>query len=152
MVAQGNRAGALKAFEDSLEVRKELSELDPANSQWKRDLSVSYDRVGDVLVAQGNRAGALKAFEDGQKIFKELSELDPANADWQRDLVVSYWKFASFSESAEQWSEASVYWEQVIFRLKEMQSRNILAPADEQYLPIAEKNLAVSREKAVESE
>jgi hypothetical protein len=108
--------------------------------------------VGDVLVAQGNRAGALKAFEGSLEISKELSELDPDNAEWQRDLFVSYWRFASFSESAEQWSEASGYWEQVIFRLKEMQSRNILVPADEQYLLIAEKNLAAARGKAVESE
>jgi hypothetical protein len=26
-------------------------------TSWQRDLSVSYDRVGDVLVAQGKPAG-----------------------------------------------------------------------------------------------
>jgi tetratricopeptide (TPR) repeat protein len=151
-VTQGRNAEALEKYLEARNLAQELSELDPSNSQWKRDLSVSYIKVGDVLVAQGNRAGALKAFEGSLEISKELSELDPDNAEWQRDLFVSYWRFASFSESAEQWSEASGYWEQVIFRLKEMQSRNILVPADEQYLLIAEKNLAAARGKAVESE
>ena len=35
---------------------------DPTNAGWQRDLSVSHNKVGDVLLAQGDLAGALKAY------------------------------------------------------------------------------------------
>jgi predicted negative regulator of RcsB-dependent stress response len=53
-------------------------------------LSVSYDRVGDVLVAQGNLADALKSFRGGLAIRDRVAMADPGNAGWQRDLSVSY--------------------------------------------------------------
>ena len=55
-----------------------------------RDLSVSYDRIGDVQVAQGDLAGALTSYRDCLAIFDRLTKSDPGNAGWQRDLSVSY--------------------------------------------------------------
>jgi predicted Zn-dependent protease len=55
----------------------------------ERDLSVSHDRIGDVLVAQGDRNGALKAYQAGLAIREALARRDPANTEWQRDLIVS---------------------------------------------------------------
>jgi tetratricopeptide (TPR) repeat protein len=55
-----------------------------------RDLSVSCDRVGDVLVSQGNLAEALKSYRAGLEISERLAASDAANTDWQRDLSVSY--------------------------------------------------------------
>jgi tetratricopeptide (TPR) repeat protein len=62
------------------------------------DLSVSYDRVGDVLVAQGNLPEALKSYRDGLAIADRLAKADPGNAGWQRDLSVSYAKLADVSK------------------------------------------------------
>ena len=67
-----------------------LAKADPGNAGWQRDLSVSYERVGDVLVAQGNLPEALKAFRDCLAIRDRLAKADPGNAGWQRDLSVSY--------------------------------------------------------------
>ena len=63
---------------------------DPANTGWQRDLSVSHDKIGDVLVAQGDGAGALAAFRRGLEIAEDLAARDPANTEWQRDLSVSH--------------------------------------------------------------
>jgi Flp pilus assembly protein TadD len=52
--AQGDLSAALKSYSDGLSVIERLAKSDPGNAGWQRDLSVSYDRVGDVLVAQGN--------------------------------------------------------------------------------------------------
>lgn len=71
------------------------------------------------------------------EVRKELLELYPDNASWQRDIVVSYWKLASFAESAEQWTDSSGYWAEVISQLKNVQSRNILAK-DSQRLAISQ--------------
>ena len=65
------------------------SERDPANTEWQRDLSVSHNKIGDVLVAQGDGAGALAAYRKGLEICEVLAGRDPANALWQTDLAVS---------------------------------------------------------------
>jgi tetratricopeptide (TPR) repeat protein/uncharacterized membrane protein HdeD (DUF308 family) len=66
------------------------AQSDPSNFGWQRDLSVSYDRVGDVLKDQGDLAGALKSYRDSLAIREQLAKSDPSNAGWQRDLSVSY--------------------------------------------------------------
>ncbi len=67
-VAEGDRAGALKAYEESLEIARRLAAADPGNAGWARDVSVSLSKVGDVRVAEGDRAGALKAYEESLEI------------------------------------------------------------------------------------
>ncbi len=65
---------------------------------WQRDLSVSFNKVGDVQVAQGDLAGALKSYRDSLAIADRLAASDPGNAGWQRDLSVSYVSLASIFE------------------------------------------------------
>ena len=90
LVAQGDRDGALKAYQAGLAIAETLARRDPANTEWQRDLSVSQNKIGDVLVAQGDRAGALKAYQAGLAIRETLARRDPANTQWQRDLSVSH--------------------------------------------------------------
>jgi hypothetical protein len=61
-----------------------------ARSNWQRDLSVSYNRIGDVQRAQGDLPSALSSYKQGLEIAQKLAARDPANTDWQRDLSVSY--------------------------------------------------------------
>ncbi len=61
-----------------------------ANTEWQRDLSVSHDKIGDVLRSQGDGEGALKAYRTGLAIRETLAQRDPANTEWQRDLSVSH--------------------------------------------------------------
>jgi tetratricopeptide (TPR) repeat protein len=89
-VAQGDLAGALKSYRDSLAIAERLAKSDPGNAGWQCDLSVSFDRVGDVEVAQGDLAGALKSYRDSLAIKDRLATSDPSNAGWQRDLSVSF--------------------------------------------------------------
>ncbi|MGB7989338.1 MAG: hypothetical protein WCF44_08070, partial [Candidatus Methylophosphatis roskildensis] len=122
-VAQGDGPGALAAYRKGLAIRESLAARDPANTEWQRDLSVSHDRIGDVLVAQGDGPGALAAYRKGLAIAEALAVRDPANAEWQCDLIVSNVKLAeatgdeSFLKTALQIAEA-------------MQSRGVLASSD----------------------
>jgi tetratricopeptide (TPR) repeat protein len=45
---QGNLDGALDSYQDSLIITYRLSTTDRGNTEWQRDLSASYDRVGNV--------------------------------------------------------------------------------------------------------
>ena len=40
-------------FQRSLAISERLAKADPGNAGWQRDLSVSYNNVGDVLVGPG---------------------------------------------------------------------------------------------------
>jgi len=101
--------------------------------EWQRDLSVSHDRVGDVLVAQGNLPGALEAFRRSLALRERLAAADPGNAGWQRDLWVSYWRLAQMAEPTNA-SEARDWWRKAYEHLSGMKQRGIMTPTDQQYL------------------
>jgi Flp pilus assembly protein TadD len=70
--AQGDLASALRSYRDSLTIADRLTKSDPGNAEWQRDLSVSYDRVGDMQTAQGDLASALKSYRDSLTIRDRL--------------------------------------------------------------------------------
>jgi tetratricopeptide (TPR) repeat protein len=61
---------------------------------WKRDLSVSHDRVGNILRKQGDLTGALESYRLSMDIRRELARIDPSNTQSKRDLWVSNNKVA----------------------------------------------------------
>jgi tetratricopeptide (TPR) repeat protein/pimeloyl-ACP methyl ester carboxylesterase len=86
---RGDLKAALKSYSDSLAIAERLAASDPGNAGWQRELSVSYEKVGNVQVAQGDLKAALKSYSDSLAIFERLAASDPGNAGWQRDLSVS---------------------------------------------------------------
>ena len=52
--AQGDLAGALKSYSESLGIHEKLAKQDPGNADRQRDLSVNYGDVGDLQRAQGD--------------------------------------------------------------------------------------------------
>jgi hypothetical protein len=50
-VAQGDGAGALKSYRDGLMIIDRLAKTDPGNTDCQRELSVAYNKNGDVQVA-----------------------------------------------------------------------------------------------------
>ena len=55
-------------------------------------MSVSHEKIGDVLLAQGESEQALGNYRASLAIRQKLSSQDPGNAGWQRDLLVSNYK------------------------------------------------------------
>ena len=75
LVAQGNLADALKSYRASLAIADRLAKADPRNAGWQRDLSVSYQKVGDVLVAQGNLPEALISYQASLAVIGPSGEV-----------------------------------------------------------------------------
>jgi predicted negative regulator of RcsB-dependent stress response len=86
----GDSTAALVSFQKAHAIHEALAARDPANTEWQRDLSVSHNKIGNVLVAQGDGPGALAAYRKGLAIAEALAARDPANTEWQRDLSVSH--------------------------------------------------------------
>src|SRR6266545_3649719 len=63
-------------------------------------LSISYQRIGNVLAVSGQREQALEAFRKSLAISEKLADDDPANAQVRQDLAVSYNKVGDMLASA----------------------------------------------------
>ena len=65
----GDSAAARRFYEDVLKIRQRLADAAPENADYARDLSVSYERLGDLAMSGGDPA-ARRYYEDGLKISK----------------------------------------------------------------------------------
>jgi tetratricopeptide (TPR) repeat protein len=95
---RGNLPAALTSYQAAEAIADRLAKTDPGNADWRRDLSVSYNKVGNVQVAQGNIQAALTSYQAAKTIAESLVKSDPNNAIWQRDLLVSYTKVGEVQE------------------------------------------------------
>ena len=109
---------------------------DPNNSDWQRDLSVSFNKIGDMHKANGDGDKAIGAYQDSLKIAESLAKRDPNNSDWQRDLVVSYVKI---SENIPE--NYSVYIQKALFVVEELYTNNRLYPCDHWMIEDLKKRL-----------
>ena len=73
---------------------------DPGNSEWQRDVSVSYNNLGHVDLAVGNLGRARDACEKSLEIRARLAEADPDNKGWQLDLSMSYYNLGNVDVAA----------------------------------------------------
>jgi len=87
LVAQGDLAAALKAFEDGRTIAGRLAAADPKNAGWQRDLAISHGRVARVLGQTGETANALAAFRKGREVIARLRDQSPDNATLPNDLA-----------------------------------------------------------------
>jgi tetratricopeptide (TPR) repeat protein len=87
-LGQGKRAFA--RFQELLERRERLAKAEPDRADYQRDLSVSYERMGDLYVALGQGEAARQAYQGSLEIRERLAKAEPDRADYQRDLSVSY--------------------------------------------------------------
>ena len=75
----GDAAGWCAALEEALAARRRVAERDPANLEWRRNLSIRLDSLGDLKPDTGDVAGAHRAYEEGLAIRRRLVDLDPRN-------------------------------------------------------------------------
>jgi hypothetical protein len=90
--AQGNLENALMSYRQRLVIAERLAKSDPANTDLQRDLSASYQKVGDVLVQLGRPEEALPLYLSSIDITERLAKSDLGDAGLQHDLSVLYQK------------------------------------------------------------
>jgi tetratricopeptide (TPR) repeat protein len=77
-------------YQKGLDVSVALAQADPNNAQAKRDLAVSYERLGDVHLRLGATDKALEMHQKDLDLSVALAQADPNNVQAKRDLAVSY--------------------------------------------------------------
>ncbi len=82
-------------FCEFLAITEKLAEASPDFSRAQRNLSISYEKLGDVCVTQGDLPGAKDYYQKALEISQKLAEASPDSAEAQRDLSVSYEKLGN---------------------------------------------------------
>ena len=83
-----------------------LIEAEPDRADYQRDLSVSYERMGDLYRALGQGEKARESYQESLAIRERLAQSEPDRADYQRDLSVSYNKMGDLYRALGQGEKA----------------------------------------------
>ena len=94
-------------------LRKNVED-DPDSAEKKRDLSISFNKLGDVSMKSGDLQSARRYFEDGLQIRRELADADPHSAEKKRDLSISLSKLGDVSVTSGDLQSARRYFEDVL--------------------------------------
>ena len=79
------RAGA-HSFQEALAIAERLAQAEPDRADYQRDLSVSYELVGDLYHDLGRGEQARQSYLQSLAIRERLAQAEPDRADYQRDL------------------------------------------------------------------
>jgi tetratricopeptide (TPR) repeat protein len=92
---------ALARYQRLLSNHKSRAEAEPDRADYQRDLSVSYERMGDLYRDLGQGEAARQAYQNSLAIRERLAQAEPDRADYQRDLVVSLVQLAQIDDSSQ---------------------------------------------------
>ncbi len=116
-------------------VIRTLALSDETNAQLQRDLSISFNKLGDVSVAAGDLSGAKRYFEQGLAIARTLALSDETNAQLQRDLAVSFSKLATVAEQDSNAATAGIWWKECLAVFEGMAAQGWhISPRDRQFI------------------
>jgi serine/threonine protein kinase/predicted negative regulator of RcsB-dependent stress response len=95
LLMRGSKSGggteeARQQYQSAHEIAFKLAHNDPHSADAQRDLSASYNKLGDVNLQLGDTAAARDTYQKGLEISQKLAQDDPRIAQAQRDLAVSY--------------------------------------------------------------
>jgi tetratricopeptide (TPR) repeat protein len=86
----GDTQRAKQRYLDLLEQHTARATANPDRADYQHNLSVSYNKMGDLYSALGDGPAARDACAKSLDIRLKLAQAEPNRADYQRDLSVSY--------------------------------------------------------------
>jgi serine/threonine protein kinase/Flp pilus assembly protein TadD len=87
-------------------------EADAKNINALRDLSISFERLGDMSLKQGQAQEARAFFDQDILVRRRLAEADPQNYQFQRNQIIGLFKLGAVTLLLDQSQEALRYFEQ----------------------------------------
>ena len=89
LIKNGEPAAARTLFEESLAIAQRLAAANPSSADAQRDVGISLEKLGDVLMEAGELAAARLRYEASLTIAQPLASANPSNAVAQRNVSVS---------------------------------------------------------------
>jgi tetratricopeptide (TPR) repeat protein len=105
-LALGWTGRAMERYEALLTLYRRRVEAEPDRADFQRDLSVSYERMGDLYSALGQGEKARESYQSSLTIRERLAAAEPDRADFQQDLALSYERFGDVHLENERRDEA----------------------------------------------
>ena len=125
-IALGFSDRAFRRYQSVVDRYEVLTRAEPDRADYQRDLSVSYNKMGDLHGALGQGEAARDAYAKSLAIFERLARAEPDRADYQRDLIVSLVRQAQVTEGA----AARGHLQRALGIAEAMQAGGRLNPAD----------------------
>jgi tetratricopeptide (TPR) repeat protein len=122
-----NVPAAREAYQKGLDIRLKLAQADPTNAQAQRDLSVSYEKLGNVNRQLGNVPVAHEAYQKDLDISLKLAQADPTNAQAQLDLADSLLRLGLVEKSVDDFPAATKRLEQSVEILTKLNQEGKIA-------------------------
>ena len=94
----------------ALRIAEKLAKKYPDNPQMQRDLSVSYERLGNIAKARNDYKAAEGYYAKALEIGERLAEKYPEDPNLQRDLSVSYGNLGGIAEARNDYKAAEGYY------------------------------------------
>jgi serine/threonine protein kinase len=88
----GDTAGATASYRKAAEILEAAVSANPASMPVRRDLSVSYMKLGDMALQAGDAAAALASYRKVLGASETLSKADPTNFEARRALALAHHK------------------------------------------------------------
>jgi tetratricopeptide (TPR) repeat protein len=110
-LALGFTQVALARYQSLLHAYEERLRREPDRADHQRNLSASYERLGDLLAALGKGEQARASYERSLKLREQLSQAEPDRADYQRDLSVSCNKLGDLMRALGKGEQARAFYE-----------------------------------------
>jgi uncharacterized tellurite resistance protein B-like protein len=84
-----------------------LADDEPGNTTYRRDLSVSFNKLADLAREAGQGERARDLYEQSLAIRRQLADDEPGNTTYRRDLSISFERLADLAREAGQGDEAA---------------------------------------------
>ena len=94
----------------ALEIAEKLAEKFPGDQQMQRDLSASYNKLGDIAKARNDYKAAEGYYAKALEIGERLAEKYPDDPKMQRDLSVSYDNLGGIVKARNDYNAAEGYY------------------------------------------
>jgi tetratricopeptide (TPR) repeat protein len=101
-VGRGRVGEAARRYGQALEIRERLVGADPDNTDYLRDLSVSYERLGDLDRVGGRVGEAARRYFAAVDIRRHLLRQEPERADLAEELGVALSLLVGVSDESKQ--------------------------------------------------
>ncbi|OPY55900.1 MAG: lipoprotein NlpI [Pelotomaculum sp. PtaU1.Bin035] len=113
----------INLLEENCLAIKELCRRAPDSANYARDLSVSYDKLGDLLLQLGELTQARDYYQESLALCEELRRWVPDSAQYARDLSVSYERLGDLYLQLGELTRARDYYQEVLAIFEELRRR-----------------------------